>query len=482
MEGVVPVSWSKASLYDVVDILDSQRIPVNNKERQVRLENAERTFPYFGATGQVGEIDDYIFDGEAVLLGEDAAPFLDPYKAKAYLVSGKYWVNNHAHILRGNGCIENVFLCHQLNVLNYRQYVSGTTRLKLTQSSLKELPIKLPPLKEQRRIVEKIETVFARLDKAEEAVREVQKLLKQYRQSVLKAAVTGELTADWRAENKDKLEPASDLLSRILKTRRDNWQGRGKYKEPVEPNTSDLPDLPEGWEWATSVRVVSVFGNGLSRKPSIQETAFPILRISATRAMKVSIDDLRYYEPKEGEDLTRFWVLEGDLLFTRYNGSAHLVGVCGQMRGSKHVLHPDKLIKARPVNVSDISNDFLELAWNSGASRAHIAKHIKTTSGQQGVAGSDVKLTPFPLPSGSEQFEIASRVWAAIEQADKMANWCEAELKRSTSLRQSILKDAFSGKLVPQDIEDEPASELLTRIKAEKEAAKSAPKRRKAKA
>ena len=194
----LPQSWGQTRLAEVVDILDSQRIPLNSKERQERLARATQTYPYYGATGQIGEIDDFIFDGEAVLLGEDGAPFLEPYKAKAYRVYGKYWVNNHAHILRGNGTLDNSFLCHQLNVLDYRRFVSGTTRLKLTQASLKQIPIKLPPLNEQRRIVEKIETLFARLDKGEEALREVQKLLARYRQSVLKAAVTGQLTADWR--------------------------------------------------------------------------------------------------------------------------------------------------------------------------------------------------------------------------------------------------------------------------------------------
>lgn len=339
----------------------------------------------------------------------------------------------------------------------------------------------LPPLNEQRRIVEKIETLFARLDKGEEALRDVQKLLARYRQSVLKAAVTGQLTADWRAENAHRLEHGRDLLARILQTRRETWDGRGKYKEPTAPDTIDLPELPEGWVWASIDQVVTVFRNGLSKKPVSEVNEFPILRISATRAMSVAVDDLRYYQPSGGDDLASYWVEKGDLLFTRYNGSAHLVGVCGQMRESSPVLHPDKLIKARPVPTAGLNTDFLEAAWNAGETRRHIAANIKTTSGQQGVAGGDIKAAAFPLPPAEEQQLIAELIWDAFDRIARGLEHCQTELARSAALRQSILKDAFSGRLVPQDPADEPASDLLARIKAARAAA-PAKTRRKARA
>jgi type I restriction enzyme S subunit len=143
------------------------------------------------------------------------------------------------------------FLNFQLNAAQWSEYTSTTAIPMLTISALSRMPVRVAPLNEQRRIVEKIETLFARLDKGEEALREVQKLLARYRQSVLKAAVTGQLTADWRAENAHRLEHGRDLLARILQTRREKWEGRGKYKEPAAPVTSDLPYLPEGWIWAS---------------------------------------------------------------------------------------------------------------------------------------------------------------------------------------------------------------------------------------
>ena len=348
----------------------------------------------------------------------------------------------------------------------------------LPLSRVKKIATPLPPLNEQRRIVEKIETLFARLDQGEAALRHTQTLLARYRQSVLKAAVTGALTADWRAENAHRLEHGRDLLARILQTRRETWQGRGKYQEPTAPDTTDLPELPEGWVWATVEQVSGVFRNGLSRQPISEPNDFPILRISSVRAMNVAVNDLRYYQPSKGEEVASYWVERGDLLFTRYNGSAHLVGVCGQMRDRRKVLHPDKLIKLRPVALDDLNADYLEVAWNAGVTRKHISSNVKTTSGQQGVAGGDIKTAPVPLPPPQEQSRIAEMVWEAFERISATLTWCQTELTRSAALRQSILKDAFAGKLVPQDPSDEPAAELLARIRA----SRPAPVRKKARA
>ena len=358
------------------------------------------------------------------------------------------------------------YLLHRKKFVDFAMSRSSGDRPRVKFDGIAEFEFPLPPLNEQRRIVEKIETLFARLDQGEAALRHTQTLLARYRQSVLKAAVTGALTADWRAANAHRLEHGRDLLARILQIRRETWQGRGKYQEPAAPDTSNLPELPAGWVWATVEQVSGVFRNGLSRQPVSEPNDFPILRISSVRAMNVAVDDLRYYQPSKDEEVASYWVESGDLLFTRYNGSAHLVGVCGQMRERRQVLHPDKLIKVRPVALDDLNADYLEVAWNTGMTRKHIASNIKTTSGQQGVAGADIKAAPFPLPPSQEQSMISEMVWEAFNRISAMQAWCQTELTRSAALRQSILKDAFAGKLVPQDPTDEPAADLLARIRA----------------
>ena len=214
-----PKSWAHTSLKEVCYILDYRRVPVNNGERTRRIAGrlSDDLYPYYGATGQVGVIDDFIFEGEHILLGEDGAPFLDPLKDKAYLVQGRFWVNNHAHILKS--MISNKYVCHYLNVIDYSEHVTGTTRLKLTQSALRSIPISIPSMAEQRRIVTKIEELFSELDKAIESLKKARAQLATYRQAVLKHAFEGTLTAQWREENKDRLETPEQLLDGIRQQR-----------------------------------------------------------------------------------------------------------------------------------------------------------------------------------------------------------------------------------------------------------------------
>ena len=186
--------WCKANLIEVAEILDNLRKPINSTERRKRIEGKKTSelFPYYGATGQVGYIDDYLTDGEFVLIGEDAAPFFDYTKDVAYMIQGKTWVNNHAHIL--NSYFDNKFLCYYLNHFNYKGYVSGTTRLKLTQGNLKRIPCILPSLPIQKAIVSKLESLLTNLDQGVASLEKAAAQLKIYRQAVLKKDFVGELT------------------------------------------------------------------------------------------------------------------------------------------------------------------------------------------------------------------------------------------------------------------------------------------------
>ena len=160
----LPDGWTACRLEQVADILDNLRKPINSSERDSRIRNRQidELYPYYGATGQVGLIDDYIINGNYLLLGEDGAPFLDKNAIKAYSISGKSWVNNHAHILSPK--IDFEFLQYSLNQNDYSEYVNGSTRLKLTQTDMRSIKIMLPPLAEQKRIKSKIQILFSQLD------------------------------------------------------------------------------------------------------------------------------------------------------------------------------------------------------------------------------------------------------------------------------------------------------------------------------
>ena len=195
----VPENWCWTYLLNgFAECKDGNRKPINASERAER----EGDIPYYGATGQAGWIDDYLTDEQLVLLGEDGAPFLELLKDKAYLIEGKAWVNNHAHIIKSHyGEVGNKYILHYLNVFNFHGYVNGTTRLKLTQASMRTIPVPLPPLAEQKRIVEQIESLFAKLDEAKEKALSVVESFESRKKAILNNAFNGLYSTDWREKH-----------------------------------------------------------------------------------------------------------------------------------------------------------------------------------------------------------------------------------------------------------------------------------------
>jgi restriction endonuclease S subunit len=193
--GGLPESWTAMELRELVDVLDSMRKPINSEERLQRT----GTVPYFGASGQVGTIDKALFDEDLVLLGEDGVQFFDADKHKAYEISGPSWVNNHAHVLRckKDKYVQHLLVCY-LNQFDYRNYANGTTRLKLTQAAMNRIPVIVPPLKEQEKIVGILEEQLSRLESSLAIADLIDRKSSDLRRSLLHAAFTGELTKEWR--------------------------------------------------------------------------------------------------------------------------------------------------------------------------------------------------------------------------------------------------------------------------------------------
>jgi type I restriction enzyme S subunit len=370
------------------------------------------------------------------------------------------------------------------------QRAYGGAQPNISPKEIEEFPILLPPLNEQKRIVAKIEELRDRLHRSKQSLEAVPELCDRFRQSVLAAAFRGDLTADWREENPD-VEPASVLLERIRSDRHSLWRNelaikgkdcsKVKYSEPREPSISSCNNLPDTWEWVSLDQLLYSLRNGLSRKPVDELPGIPILRISAVRAMGVNIDDIRFYRPDISEDVDSYLIESGDILFTRYNGNQQFVGVCGLVpERVENLLYPDKLIRGRLVNKNLCLPKFLEIICNVGVSRSYIEQHIKTSAGQHGIAGSDLKSTPIPLPPVAEQkaiVEIVDSQFSILKRLISVSGFCSENIQY---LNQSILAKAFRGELVEQDPNDEPASVLLDRIRAEREASQENKKSRSA--
>ncbi|MBV9712401.1 MAG: hypothetical protein JO011_15970, partial [Ktedonobacteraceae bacterium] len=274
-----------------------------------------------------------------------------------------------------------------------------------------------------------------------------------------------------------EIEAAPVLLQRILAERRAKWEEKvrtkGKdpqkerYVEPAGPGGKDLYELPGKWCWATVEQVTSYLRNGLSQAPNSSPPGHRILRINAVRPMYVDLNEVRYL-PLGEQDIKEYFLEDGDILFTRYNGSSELLGVAGMVRNcSIPTLHPDKLIRVKTFQLG-VRPSYFELASNIGASRAHIEARTRTTAGQKGISGSDIKQMPFPLPPLAEQEQIVSEVEQQLSIINKYEAVADELIKRAEWQRQAILQRAFSGQLVKQDPNDEPASVLLERIQEER--------------
>jgi type I restriction enzyme S subunit len=332
------------------------------------------------------------------------------------------------HVLRPSRAVNKHFLYHFVSSAALRHeaqhHMTGAVGQKrVPKRFLETKALLLPPLPEQERIVEKIETLFAELDKGEKALREVQKLLGRYRQSVLKAAVTGEITGE------DSADWTPVVLGDLLK---DIRYGTAKKCWPDGEGTAVL-------------RIPNVVGSG------IDLTHLKFTRLTAKELEKLSLR-------------------EGDILIVRSNGSANLVGR-GAIVTSEAVgmAYAGYLIRLR-LDRKRISPAFLQIVLDSPAIRARIERHAKSTSGVHNLNSAETKAIAFDLPNLEIQAAIVEAVDEAISRITQGEAWCETELKRSAALRQSILKDAFAGKLVPQYSSDEPAENLLERIRSSKRA------------
>lgn len=394
-ECATPGTWETKRLDEVADILDSRRVPVNAKQRSTR----SGPIPYYGATGQVGWIDDYLFDEEIVLLGEDGAPFLEMSKQKAYLVRGRSWVNNHAHVLRTKNGVPSLYLKYWLDRLDYRPFVNGTTRLKLTQAEMRRIPVPLAPERERDEIVAEIEKQFSRLDEAIANLQRVKVNLRRHRAATLRAAAEGTI----------------------------------------------FPDLNgPAWRRARVGEVAQIIG-GLTKNPKreLLVTKLPYLRVANVYANELRLGDVELIGVADGE-VEKLLLRRGDLLMVEGNGSLDQIGRVALWDGSiPNCVHQNHLIKVRFGEQVLPSWGLIWLLSPDG--RNEIEQVSASTSGLHTLSTGKVARLPIPVPPVAVQRLIVAEVDRRLSIVRELEAEVDANLKRSQTLRQAILAKAFSG-------------------------------------
>ena len=340
----------------------------------------------------------------------------------------------------------------------YEQIISrctGTAQLNYGPSHLKEMDIILPPLPEQKRIVAKVEKLLEQVNKTREELAKLPLLIKKFRQSVLAKAFKGELT---KQDPKDEL--ASVLLERIKKERQ-KLLGN-KYKEPEPVNTTDLPDLPKGWEWAT----IDQTGLLNPRHPSNIAPPNRLVSFVPMAAVDADLGVITAPETKPISEVIKGFThfINGDILFAKItpcmeNGKAAiakgLVNGIGCGTTEFHVIRP----------LGGLLSDYIYYFVRQETFRRKAKDNMTGTVGQARVPTEFIKSEFIPVPPLLEQKRIVDEIESLFTRADEIAKAIEEAQKHCDRMTQSILAKAFRGELVPQDPSDEPASVLLERIK-----------------
>ncbi len=202
----LPSSWAMLSLAEAADNLDGRRVPVRASDRAAR----RGAYPYYGASGAIDTIDEYLFEGEHVLIGEDGANLISRSTPIAFLASDRFWVNNHAHVLKAREQTTNLWICWFFQLINLRPYVTGSAQPKLTQAALNKLHLPIPSRDEQDLILQAMQQAFAEIDRMASEAAAARRLLDRLDRALLAKAFRGELVPQDPAD-----EPASVLLDRI---------------------------------------------------------------------------------------------------------------------------------------------------------------------------------------------------------------------------------------------------------------------------
>lgn len=402
------------------------------------------------------------------------------------LTNGSGCGSTEFHVVRAMGGLSNKYLAHFLIREEFRKeaqrHMAGTAgQLRVPPSFLSDAPFPLPPLPEQRRIVAEIEKQFTRLDASVAALRRTQANLKRYRASSLRAACSGALVPTEaeiaRAEGRE-YEPAGVLLERILAERRARWEAqekrRGRYREPAAPDTSDLPPLPEGWAWATVGQIGDLKGGvtkGQRQKEGHIYREVPYLRVANVQRGYLDLATVKTISVPE-TTIEQLKLVEGDVLFNE-GGDRDKLGRGWIWNGEiTECIHQNHVFRARMLT-GDTLPEFISW-WGNSFGKEYFERTGKQTTNLASINLSVLTAFPVPLPPLAEQQRIVAEVERRLSVIQQAEAAVEASLQRAERLRQSILKRAFSGELVPQDPDDEPASALLERIRAQRDAEQTA--------
>jgi type I restriction enzyme S subunit len=347
----------------------------------------------------------------------------------------------------------------------FASHLNAGDRPRVDFEQIGEYPFPLAPLPEQKRIVEEIEIQFTRLDAAVTALKHVQSNLKRYRTAVLKAACEGRLVPIEAALGRHSYEPASDFLERLRAERTILGKVRPELTAPHAHAATKLPKLPNGWLWTTLSEILISIEAGKSfkceeRPPNDKETG--VVKVSAVtwgefdeKESKTCIEPTRINE--------KYIIQPGDFLFSRAN-TIQLVGACVIVKHiTSRLMLSDKILRFK---FASLPNEWVLYVLRSQFGRSEIERlSTGNQESMRNIGQERIRSIRIPLPPAAELHRLVVELERRLSIITESESQIESNLRRAWRLRKSILEDAFEGKIVPQGPTDEPASELLKRVR-----------------
>ncbi len=401
--GEIPIDWNVMKLKYLVECLDGQRKPVDSALRTSGI------YPYWGAGSIQDYVDDYLFDEDLVLLGEDGAPFFDPYRPVAYAVSGKVWVNNHIHVLKCAKEYNRMFMVYSLNSVDYRGFINGSILNKLTQGNMREISLCCPPLYEQNRIVAFLDEKFIKIDSIIEKTRTSIEEYKHLKQAVITQAVTKGVRG-----NRPMKESGVEWIGKVP----NEWKV-GKLSYFVDSITDVDHYMPDSVDDGVPYIMTGDLRDRLST-------------INLDECKKVSHTDFELLAKKSK-------IQKGNVIFARY---ATIGTVC-------YVdIMEECIVSYSCVNIlpgKSLSGLFLYYYLKSTSFSEEVQRFINSnTQGNVGIES--LKHSRIVLPAFEEQQEIAAYLDEKCAEIDALIAKKEQILTELESYKKSLIYEYVTGK------------------------------------
>jgi len=457
----LPMGWTSAKLGEVLIKSDERFDPKSPSNRRfVGLEHIE------GNTGRLlgfGKSSETRSTKTVFCRGDLLYGKLRPYLNKVWVADFDGVCSTDILVFKHTQFLHSKFLACRLLGSDFVRYasqgMSGVQHPRVSYQRISDFAIAFPPLEEQHRIVSKVEELFTKLDAGVKSLETAKTQLKSYRQSVLKSAFDGKLTEEWRRTHRDELEPAFKLLEQIREERRRSTAT--EYRELPPVDMTGLPELPEGWTWTRLGEIALIMDVDHKMPRSVEKDGVPFISpknfvnqddIDFANAKHISVEDFERLSRKCKPEI-------GDVLYSR-------IGTIGKARRAPDkrfqisyslcIVRPSPSLQATDICVWLLRSPFV------------LSQALANTRsiGVPDLGLNDINRFVVPIAPLDEQHKIVEEIERHSSIADEVEKTVVSSVGQSEKLRQSVLKQAFVGKLVPQDLGDEPASILLEQIKS----------------